>query len=66
MSKIIKIHEVIQKTSLSKSSIYAYISTNDFPNQISLGPRCVGWLESDIDAWIEQCISESKKIVAEA
>lgn len=24
-----------------------------FPNKISLGARAVGWLQSDIDEWIE-------------
>jgi prophage regulatory protein len=25
-----------------------------FPKQYKLGPRAVGWLESDIEKWIEQ------------
>ncbi len=60
MSKIIKLHQVIQKTSLSKSSIYNYIQTNDFPKQLSLGKRGVGWLESSIEQWIEDRVSASQ------
>jgi len=62
MSNIIKLPEVIRKTSLSKSSIYIFISNNDFPKQIYLGKRCVGWLESDIEQWINDRIAVSKKL----
>jgi hypothetical protein len=30
------------------------------PRAISLGPRSVGWVESEIDAWIAQRIEESR------
>ncbi len=66
MNKIIKLHEVIQITSLSKSSIYSFISNNGFPRQISLGPRCVGWVESDVEAWICDRIADSKNSTVEA
>ena len=61
MSKILKLPEVIQKTTLCRSSIYNFIAANTFPKQISLGPRAVGWLESDIDQWIDDRLTESKK-----
>ncbi|MFM0319754.1 AlpA family phage regulatory protein [Paraburkholderia nemoris] len=42
-----------ERVGLSKSEIYRRIQAGQFAKSISLGPRAVGWLESDIDAWIE-------------
>jgi prophage regulatory protein len=60
-NKIIRLPEVKNKTGLSRSSIYLRMSKREFPQSISLGSRAVGWLEEDIEQWLEQCIAESKK-----
>lgn len=50
--RVLKIKEVLLKTSLGKTAIYALIKTSDFPKPIRLGVRSVGWIEGEIDAWI--------------
>ena len=50
--KLLRLPEVKATTGLSKSSIYARIAEGTFPKQISLGPRLVVWVESDIQNWI--------------
>ena len=50
--RIIRLDEVLNKTSLSRSTIYKYISEDVFPKSIPLGYRSVGWLESEINDWI--------------
>lgn len=60
-NKIIRLPAVQDKTALSRSSIYLRMSKGEFPKSISLGGRAIGWLEEDIDLWIEQRIAESKK-----
>lgn len=52
--KLLRLPEVKATTGLSKSTIYARISEGDFPKQISLGPRLVVWVESDIQNWIAE------------
>jgi len=37
------------------------MANNEFPMSISLGGRSVGWLEADINAWLEKQISVSRK-----
>jgi prophage regulatory protein len=60
-NKINRLPVVEDKTGLSRSSIYLRMSKGLFPQSISLGGgRAVGWLESDIDEWLEQCIAASK------
>jgi len=50
--KIIRMRALTERIGLSKSEIYRRIQSGQFVKPISLGPRAVGWLESDIDAWI--------------
>jgi len=51
--KILRIKQVVEKTGLSKRTIYRWISQGRFPEQISLGnSRIVGWNEKIIDRWI--------------
>ena len=54
---MIKLKEVQRITSLSRSSIYAYIDKGIFPTQVKLGARSVAWLESDIQSWVESKIN---------
>ena len=35
-----------------RSTIYQYIKDGVFPKPVPLGPRAVGWLESDVTEWI--------------
>ncbi|WGX72131.1 AlpA family phage regulatory protein [Pseudomonas aeruginosa] len=36
----------------------SYIAANEFPVPLSLGDRCVGWLESEIHDWILARVAE--------
>ena len=58
---VLRIQQVIQQTGLSRSSIYARLTPNPkrpgdydptFPKPIPLGARAVGWLESEVNAWL--------------
>jgi prophage regulatory protein len=61
---IIRLPRTILKTGLSRSTIYSLVSRGDFPRQIKLSPRTMGFLESEIDAWIAGRIAASKAGVA--
>ncbi len=47
---------------LSRSTIYTLMAAGKCPNSIPLGERSVGWLESDIDAWIDSKVAASKAV----
>lgn len=49
---ILRLPAVKARTGLSRSTIYLRISRGQFPAAYSLGGRAVGWLESEISAWI--------------
>jgi prophage regulatory protein len=58
--KILRLPAVKEMTGLSRSSVYGKIGTGDFPKPISLGARAVGWLESEIDGWIERKVAAAR------
>ncbi|MGR5325018.1 helix-turn-helix transcriptional regulator [Vibrio sp. PNB22_2_2] len=60
--RIIRLPEVKEKTGLSRSSIYLRMSKGSFPQSISLGERAVGWLEADVEQWLDACVSASKAV----
>lgn len=45
--------DVCRKVNLSSSSLWRYVKNGLFPPPIDLGPNRVGWIESEVDAWIE-------------
>lgn len=54
---VLRLPAVKARTGLSRSMIYLGISTGAFPKPINLGARAVGWLETEIDAWLEARIA---------
>lgn len=63
MNKVLRLKSVKESTGLSRSSIYAMIKNCEFPGSISLGSRSVGWLEADIQKWIDSRINKSRNEV---
>ena len=57
---LLRLPAVQAQTGLSRSTIYLRISRGEFPKQISLGERAVGWLESEINSWVDTRIQESR------
>ncbi|MCD4487005.1 AlpA family phage regulatory protein [Chromobacterium vaccinii] len=49
---LIRLPEVMRKTGMSRSWIYAQMKAGLFPMAISLGARAVAWKQSSIDGWI--------------
>jgi prophage regulatory protein len=66
-STILRRKKVEMRTGLSRSTIYARVAAGTFPHPINLGGgRAVGWVESEIDQWVEGRISASRKNIEES
>ena len=50
---VLRLETVQRILALSRSAIYARMAAGDFPPALQLGPRAIGWLQADIDAWLE-------------
>ncbi|MDX2169910.1 MAG: AlpA family transcriptional regulator [Deltaproteobacteria bacterium] len=51
---ILRLPAVKATTGLSRSTIYLRIAQGTFPRSISLGGRAVGWLEAEIQEWLQR------------
>ena len=61
---ILRLPDVKARTGLSRSTIYLYMAQKNFPAQICIGGRrAVGWLESEIDDWLNQQIKSSREVL---
>lgn len=52
--KVLRRREVQLRTGLPCSSLYALIAQGAFPQPIQLSVNRVGWLEHEINDWIDQ------------
>ena len=52
--RILRKDEVVARVGLGRSAIYRAISEGEFPKPVKLSRRSVGWLESEIQAWIRE------------
>ncbi len=48
--------EVLTRVGLSSSTLYEMTAAGEFPAPIPIGRQAVGWLESEVDAWIKKRI----------
>ncbi len=58
---ILRLPAVKARTGLSRSTLYLRISNGTFPAPVSLGGRAVGWIEAEIQDWLEKQIESSRK-----
>lgn len=50
---VFRLPAVQQHTNLSRSTIYRLEAAGKFPARIRLGEHSIGWLASEVEAWIE-------------
>jgi prophage regulatory protein len=51
-SRILRIKVVLQRTGLSRATLYRKVADGSFPKQIQISTRCIGWRESAVEAWL--------------
>lgn len=52
LDRVLRLKQVREMIGLSRSTIYRSIALGTFPAPIPLGPRSVGFLESEVRAWV--------------
>ncbi len=58
MQKLLRLPQVIERTSLKRSTIYEMMSNGSFPKPVKLNLRSNGWIESEIGDWVATRIAE--------
>jgi prophage regulatory protein len=62
MKTIIKLPEVMAITTFSRSTIYRLIEMGEFPIQIKLAERSIGWIEQEVEDYMENKINEREVV----
>ena len=57
-NRFLRLPEVIQISGYRRSTIYEMIKSGKFPAPVHLGPRAVAWLESEVEAWMQDRIDD--------
>lgn len=53
---ILRLPAVKKKTGQSRSTIYEKVQRGEFPAPVKIGERAVGWVEAEVDSWVETLI----------
>ena len=56
--KFIRIRKVMDKTDLSRSTLYRLERDGLFPKKVKLGEHARAWVEAEVDEWCEARIRE--------
>ena len=54
---------VFGRGGISQATLYRWMKTQGFPRPKKLGPRAVGWVKFEVDAWLdsrERVLSEGE------
>jgi len=57
---ILRLPAVKSCTGLSRSTIYLRVAQGTFPEPINLGGRAVGWVESEVQQWLQSKIEATR------
>ena len=60
--KILRLPVVLDRTGLSRSTVYLRVNEGRLPRPVSLGARAVGWIETEVEEWIARQIEVSREI----
>ena len=50
--RILRLGAVLDRTGLTRSTLYRKIQTGSFPKQVRIATRCTGWRESAVSDWM--------------
>jgi prophage regulatory protein len=54
--RILRLKTVLERTGLSRSTMYRKMQNGTFPKNIRISVRCTGWRESAVDDWMRDPI----------
>jgi prophage regulatory protein len=60
--RILRLPNVLDRTGLSRSTVYQRVTEGRFPRPVSLGARAVGWIEAEVEEWIACQIEASREL----
>ena len=56
----IRASEIAARLGVARTTIYGWVKAGRFPPPVHLGPRTVGWVRSEFDAWVQNRLAETR------
>lgn len=60
--KVLRRDAVLAQLGIGRSTLYKWVADQTFPRPIKLGGKTVGWLTSDVDAWLNKCVQARDEV----
>ncbi|QMV12927.1 AlpA family phage regulatory protein [Vibrio spartinae] len=58
--KFLKLQQVMDKTTLCRSSIYNLIKAGEFPENVTVMGKRKAWLESEVEDWMMEKVESEQ------
>ena len=58
--RFIRASEIAARLGVARTTIYGWVKAGRFPPPVHLGPRTVGWIRSEFDAWVQNRLAEER------
>jgi len=65
-TRIIRKPELLGRVGLSDTTIWRLERDGKFPKRILLGGNSVGWLNEEVDAWVQEKAATSRSVIGGA
>ena len=56
--RFLRLPQVLEKTGLSRASVYAGAVAGWFPKRVKINERASGWVEDEVEAWLAARVAE--------
>ncbi len=50
--RILRLNAVLDRTGLSRSTLYRKMQAGTFPMNVKISERCAGWRQSAVEEWL--------------
>jgi len=58
--RLIRCNEVVDRTGLSRATVYRLVRSGEFPSPIPLTRSTAAWIESEVQDWIDERIAAAR------
>lgn len=59
-SAFLRLPAVMERTGLSRSTIYLRVNKGTFPAPLKIGIRAIAWLQAEIDEWLAATVKAAR------
>lgn len=56
-NRVLRLPEVVERTGLPRDSVYRLAAQGKFPKPLKLSERSSGWLESEVESFIQNRVA---------